>query len=102
MVWVRAVTTTPSSASATPAACSLSACWPPQPLRPPRHRRPHTQIPRSRWGRALLAQQPDATIARLLGVSRVTIYRYVPELKTGQRPQLEPGTPTAHVELPTG
>jgi hypothetical protein len=54
--------------------------------------------------RALLAQ-PDATIAsiaRLLGVSRATIYKYVPELKTGQRPQLEPGAPTVRVELPTG
>jgi transposase-like protein len=46
-----------------------------------------------RHARALLAQ-PDATIAsiaRLLGVSRATIYKYVPELKTGQRPQLGRG-----------
>jgi transposase-like protein len=55
-----------------------------------------------RHARALLAQ-PDATIAsiaRLLGVSRSTIYKYVPELKTGidgqaidapaTPPQLEP------------
>jgi transposase-like protein len=38
-----------------------------------------------RHARALLAQ-PDATtapIARLLGVSRSTLYKYVPELKTG-------------------
>jgi DNA invertase Pin-like site-specific DNA recombinase len=51
--------------------------------------------------RALLAQ-PDASIAsiaRLLGVSRATIYKYVPELKTGQRPQLEAGAP-APAELP--
>jgi transposase-like protein len=57
-----------------------------------------------RHARALLTQ-PDATIAsiaRLLGVSRATIYKYVPELKTGRRPQLEPDAPTARVELPTG
>jgi DNA invertase Pin-like site-specific DNA recombinase len=38
-----------------------------------------------RHARALLAQ-PDATIAsiaRLLGVSRSTLYKHVPELKTG-------------------
>lgn len=41
--------------------------------------------------RALLAQ-PDASItsiARLLGVSRSTLYKYVPELKPGsQHPKL--------------
>ncbi|MEV0401069.1 helix-turn-helix domain-containing protein [Actinoallomurus sp. NPDC050550] len=57
----------------------------------------HDQI---RHARALLAQ-PDATIARLLGVSRATIYKYVPELKTGQRPQLDAGAPSAaRAELP--
>jgi transposase-like protein len=57
-----------------------------------------------RHARALLAQ-PDATIAsiaRLLGVSRATIYKYVPELKTGQRPQLEPGPQTTRAKLPAG
>jgi transposase-like protein len=47
--------------------------------------------------------QPDATIAsisRLLGVSRATIYKYVPELKTGQRPQLEAGAQAARAEPP--
>ncbi|MBW8482614.1 recombinase family protein [Actinomadura parmotrematis] len=48
--------------------------------------RPPAMTPEQvRHARALLAQ-PDATIAsiaRLLGVSRSTIYKYVPELKTG-------------------
>jgi DNA invertase Pin-like site-specific DNA recombinase len=64
--------------------------------------RPPAMTPEQvRHARALLAQ-PDATIAsiaRLLGVSRATIYKYVPELKTGQRPQLEAGAP-APAELP--
>jgi len=51
-----------------------------------------------RHARALLAQ-PDATvasIARLLGVSRSTIYKHVPELSpNGTRPQLEPGEKVA-------
>jgi transposase-like protein len=45
--------------------------------------------------RAMLAQ-PDATIAsiaRLLGISRATLYKYVPELKDGRRPELAPGEP---------
>ncbi len=29
-----------------------------------------------------------------------TIYKYIPELKTGRRPQLEPGAETARAELP--
>ncbi|MET9064414.1 recombinase family protein [Streptosporangium sandarakinum] len=51
--------------------------------------------------RALLTQS-DATIAsiaRLLGVSRSTIYKYVPELATG-RPVAE--QPTARAELEAG
>ncbi|WP_433356299.1 helix-turn-helix domain-containing protein [Microtetraspora malaysiensis] len=54
------------------------------------------------WALFALLAQPDATIAsiaQLLGVSRATIYKYVPELKTGQRPQLEAGAP-APAELP--
>ena len=43
-----------------------------------------------------------ASIARLLGVSRATIDKYVPELKTDQRPQLEPGPQTTRAELPAG
>jgi DNA invertase Pin-like site-specific DNA recombinase len=45
-----------------------------------------------RHARALLAQ-PDNTvmsIAKLLGVSRTTIYKYVPELKAGARTALGP------------
>jgi transposase-like protein len=45
-----------------------------------------------RRARALLAK-PDntiASIARLLGVSRSTIYKYVPELSTNRA--LEPGS----------
>jgi len=65
--------------------------------------RPPAMTPEQiRHARALLAQ-PDATIAsiaRLLGVSRATIYKYIPELKTGRRPQLEPGAETARAELP--
>jgi transposase-like protein len=37
-----------------------------------------------------------ASIARLLGVSRSTLYKYLPELKAGRRP-LQPGA--AHAEL---
>ena len=48
-----------------------------------------------RHARALLAQ-PDATIAsiaRLLGVSRSTLYKYVPELKAdGDIQAIEPVT----------
>ncbi|MFL6051471.1 MAG: recombinase family protein [Actinoallomurus sp.] len=59
--------------------------------------RPPAMTPEQvRHARALLAQ-PDATIARLLGVSRATIYKYVPELSAGGRPAIEP--PPAHVEL---
>jgi hypothetical protein len=57
-----------------------------------------------RHARALLAQ-PDATIAsiaRLLGVSRATIDKYVPDLKTGHRPQLKASPRTTRAELPTG
>lgn len=56
-----------------------------------------------RHARALLAQ-PDATIAsiaRLLGVSRSTIYKYVPELKTGgDRQTID--APAARAELEAG
>jgi DNA invertase Pin-like site-specific DNA recombinase len=67
--------------------------------------RPPAMTPEQvRHARALLAQ-PDASIAsiaRLLGVSRATIYKYVPELKTGQRPQLEAGAQAVRAELPAG
>jgi DNA invertase Pin-like site-specific DNA recombinase len=66
--------------------------------------RPPAMTPEQvRHARALLAQ-PDATIASiawLLGVSRATIYKYVPEL-TGRRPQLEPDAQAARAELPAG
>ncbi|GAA4622378.1 recombinase family protein [Actinoallomurus vinaceus] len=54
--------------------------------------------------RAMLAR-PDATIAsiaRLLGVSRATLYKYVPELSDGRRPELEPAVPAPRPELPAG
>jgi DNA invertase Pin-like site-specific DNA recombinase len=67
--------------------------------------RPPAMTPEQiRHARALLAQA-DATvasIARLLGVSRATIYKYVPELKTGQRPQPEADPQTTRAELPAG
>ncbi|WP_405148150.1 recombinase family protein [Sphaerisporangium sp. NBC_01403] len=53
-----------------------------------------------RHARALLTQ-PDATIvsiARLFGVSRSTIYKYIPELKTGSDHQAIE-VPTARPEL---
>ncbi|MEU8250648.1 helix-turn-helix domain-containing protein [Nonomuraea sp. NPDC048916] len=53
-----------------------------------------------RHARALLTQ-PDATIAsiaRLLGVSRSTIYKYLPELKTGGDHQTI-DVPTVRAEL---
>jgi ACT domain-containing protein len=56
-----------------------------------------------RHAHALLTQ-PDATIAsiaRLLGVSRSTIYKYVPELKTGGDHQAI-DVPAARAELETG
>ncbi|NBF00583.1 HTH domain-containing protein [Nonomuraea sp. KC401] len=52
--------------------------------------------------RSALLTQPNATvssIARLLNVSRSTIYKYVPELATG-RPAVEQSA--ARVELETG
>ncbi|MFI6519906.1 recombinase family protein [Spirillospora sp. NPDC050679] len=58
--------------------------------------RPPAMTPEQvRHARALLAQ-PDATIssiARLLGVSRSTIYKYVPELKPTGIQQIEPDVP---------
>ncbi|MFC5833136.1 recombinase family protein [Nonomuraea insulae] len=64
--------------------------------------RPPAMTPEQvRHARALLTQ-PDATvssIARLLNVSRSTIYKYVPELATG-RPVVE--QPAAQAELETG
>lgn len=66
--------------------------------------RPPAMTPEQiRHARALLAQ-PDATvasIARLLGVSRSTIYKYVPELKNGgDRQAIE--VPTVRAELTAG
>ncbi|MFD8533931.1 recombinase family protein [Streptosporangium canum] len=66
--------------------------------------RPPAMTPEQvRHARALLAQ-PDATvasIARLLGVSRSTIYKYVPELKTGgDRQSID--APAARAELEAG
>jgi DNA invertase Pin-like site-specific DNA recombinase len=64
--------------------------------------RPPAMTPEQvRHARALLTQ-PDATvssIARLLNVSRSTIYKYVPELATG-RPAVEQSA--ARAELETG
>ncbi len=55
-----------------------------------------------RHARALLTQ-PDATIAsiaRLFGVSRSTIYKYIPELKTGSDHQaIEVPTTRPELEL---
>lgn len=53
-----------------------------------------------RHARALLAQ-PDNTvtsIAKLLGVSRTTLYKYVPELAAGRDSMVASGTPSL---LPT-
>ena len=50
-----------------------------------------------------LLTRPDNTvssIARLLGVSRATIYKYVPELTGGGRPAIE--APSAHLEIEAG
>ncbi len=55
-----------------------------------------------RHARTLLSQ-PDETvssIARLLGVSRSTIYKYVPELVGGGRPAIE--APAARPEIEAG
>ncbi|MFI0446609.1 recombinase family protein [Actinomadura sp. 6N118] len=51
--------------------------------------------------RAMLAR-PDATIARLLGVSRATLYKYIPELSGGRRPRLDPAVPAPRPELTAG
>lgn len=55
--------------------------------------------------RAMLAR-PDASIAsiaRLLGVSRSTLYKYVPELKDGRRPEPDPvDIPASRAELAPG
>ncbi|MEU1778089.1 recombinase family protein [Streptomyces abikoensis] len=51
--------------------------------------------------RALLAN-PEATvtsIAKLLGISRTTLYKYVPELKAGHRPSI-PALPAPQLEAP--
>ncbi|MEU6261738.1 helix-turn-helix domain-containing protein [Saccharopolyspora shandongensis] len=62
--------------------------------------RPPAMTPEQvRHARALLAE-PDNTvafIARLLGVSRSTIYKYVPELRTDGRAGI---TAAAHLALP--
>jgi hypothetical protein len=47
-----------------------------------------------RHAKALLTQ-PDASIARLLNVSRSTLYKYIPELKSGRHL-----LPPALTELP--
>lgn len=55
-----------------------------------------------RHARDALAR-PDNTvssIARLLGGSRATIYKYVPELTGGGRPVIE--APSAHLEIEAG
>ena len=55
-----------------------------------------------RHAKALLAQ-PDASIAsiaRLLGVSRSTLYKYVPELKPGS--DLQAGLPASQHSAPAG
>jgi transposase-like protein len=55
------------------------------------------ETPGIRHARAPLAQ-PDATIAsiaRLLGASRSTLYKYIPELKSGHRPGTEIPEPRA-------
>jgi DNA invertase Pin-like site-specific DNA recombinase len=65
--------------------------------------RPPAMTPEQiRHARALLTQ-PDATIAsiaRLLKVSRSTIYKYVPELKTSDRHAVEAPVPHAELESP--
>ncbi|MEU9595027.1 recombinase family protein [Streptomyces sp. NPDC048193] len=53
-----------------------------------------------RHARAMLAD-PEASIssiAKLIGVSRTTLYKYVPELKAGGRPALGSAQPTAALE----
>ncbi|MFA1547006.1 recombinase family protein [Actinomadura chokoriensis] len=64
--------------------------------------RPPAMTPEQvRHARALLTQ-PYATIssiARLLGVSRSTIYKYVPELKPTGIQQIEPDVPEPRPEL---
>jgi len=59
--------------------------------------RPPAMTPEQiRHARALLAQ-PDntvASIAKLLGVSRTTIYKYVPELAAGRDSLIAGSTPT--------
>ncbi|WP_127933059.1 helix-turn-helix domain-containing protein [Nonomuraea polychroma] len=57
---------------------------------------------RTSWssvGRSWWPENTVSSIARLLGVSRSTIYKYVPGLTTG-RPAIE--QPTARAELETG
>jgi len=65
--------------------------------------RPSAMTPvRVGHARALLTQ-PDAaisSIARLLGVSRSTIYKYLPELKPDGPPAIE--VPAARAELEAG
>ena len=65
--------------------------------------RPSAMTP-ERVGRArALLTQPDAaisSIARLLGVSRSTIYKYLPELKPDGPPAIE--VPAARAELEAG
>lgn len=63
--------------------------------------RPPAMTPeQARHARALLAQ-PDATvssIARLLGVSRSTLYKYVPELLPDAPPAIGAPSPAAAIE----
>ncbi|WP_433227928.1 helix-turn-helix domain-containing protein [Actinomadura formosensis] len=53
-----------------------------------------------RNARDLLTRPEDtvSSIARLLGVSRSTIYKYVPELTTGSRRAVEVPTTRAEIE----
>jgi DNA invertase Pin-like site-specific DNA recombinase len=48
-----------------------------------------------------MLSNPEASIssiAKLLGVSRTTLYKYVPELKAGHRPAIGQQTPAAELE----
>ncbi|MEV4177810.1 helix-turn-helix domain-containing protein [Nonomuraea sp. NPDC049709] len=68
----------------------------------PRAASPHrNQDPFHRQRLSARSSTPNtvSSIARLLGVSRSTIYKYVPDLATG-RPAVEP--PTARAELEAG
>lgn len=65
--------------------------------------RPQAMTPEQiRHARDLLTR-PDNTvtsIAKLLGVSRTTLYKYVPELKAGRASLVTGGTPTLPAPRP--